>query len=342
MIELGQLLQQTRIEQELSLKDVEAQTRIRQEYLQALEQGEWDHLPNPAVAKGFLRTYARFLKIESHPQVQAVFDAAPIVRERAVSSHDTAVGSYLPVEMPLHQGGRLSPRALRRALRLLLALVPVVALGFVLLKFGLPRLLNTPPTAAGTVVADATLPPEGAAPGTPVILVGASPTAATQITTLPPTFTPTPLPTATPRLTSTPTPSPTPFRELALTLKVGQRAWVRIVTDGELQLERILEPGAQQTFIAKNWVQMRTGNAAGVTLVLNGQSLGPFGEAGDVVDYVWSLQDGRISRSTPTPEPTDTPTPPQPEATTGLTTTNPLSVTNPLSDTTGLTDTTNP
>ena len=58
MMEVGQLLRQTREAQELSLADVEEQTRIRQSFLIALESGNWDDLPNEVVARGFLRNYA--------------------------------------------------------------------------------------------------------------------------------------------------------------------------------------------------------------------------------------------------------------------------------------------
>jgi len=105
MIELGQLLQQTRIERELTLADVEAETRIRQKYLEALEQGNWEALPNLAVAKGFLRSYARFLKLEDHPLVQAAFAPQPVPTTPEESpeeeKNDTHLATYLPVEIAL-------------------------------------------------------------------------------------------------------------------------------------------------------------------------------------------------------------------------------------------------
>ena len=64
MMDLGQLLRQKREAQELSLADVEEQTRIRQRYLSALESDDWDDLPNEVVARGFLRTYASFLGLD--------------------------------------------------------------------------------------------------------------------------------------------------------------------------------------------------------------------------------------------------------------------------------------
>lgn len=51
MIEIGQLLRQARESKDLSLADVEAETRIRQRYLNALESGDWDELPNRVAAR---------------------------------------------------------------------------------------------------------------------------------------------------------------------------------------------------------------------------------------------------------------------------------------------------
>lgn len=322
MIELGQLLQQTRIDQELSLADVEAETRIRQRYLEALEQGDWDALPNRAVARGFLRTYARFLKLEDHPLVQAVF-VPSLTAPSPESSLEEEKESTLPPTFPsveIALDGTSTPRRWpgRDILRFALAIIPVLILAFLLYRYALPGLLNQ--ADAGTPVAAVAtpLPPVGTPPSTPVILVGATKTLTVSPTTqLPPTYTPTPRPTATPTLEASPTPTLTPTlapplaptEQITFTLKVSQLAWVRVVIDGELQLQNNLEPGAEYTFIAKQWVQMRAGNAGGVTVILNGQPLAPLGEPGEVVDYVWSISGDGIVRSTPTPEPTETPTP---------------------------------
>lgn len=329
MTELGQLLQQTRTEQKLTLADVETKTRIRQEYLAALEAGNWDKLPNPAVAKGFLRTYVRLLKLEDHPLVQEALHTEPVV-----AAGPAPANSYLPVEIAIEKRGWFSPRILRPLLRLVLILLPVAVLAWLLSTYALPRLLGNG-AAPPTITTEATLPPAGAADSTPVILVGATPTAASSSqTSLPPTFTPTPLPTPAPTATPAPptvTPSPVPIQKLELTIQVNQLSWLRVVTDGEVQLVQTLEPGSQQTFVAEEWIQVRVGNAAGVTIILNGRDLGVLGGPGEVIDYIWRLNGTSIERSTPTPEPTATPTP---VASTELTSTLPITATEPLTETT--------
>ena len=51
----------------LSLEQAAQQTRIRLRYLEALENGDLEALPSYTQARGFLRTYAQFLKIDPEP-----------------------------------------------------------------------------------------------------------------------------------------------------------------------------------------------------------------------------------------------------------------------------------
>ena len=61
---IGEVLKRARTRQKVDIRTVEEQTKIRTKYLRALENEEWDVLPGPAYAKGFLRTYAQFLGLD--------------------------------------------------------------------------------------------------------------------------------------------------------------------------------------------------------------------------------------------------------------------------------------
>jgi hypothetical protein len=61
---IGEVLKRTRTRQKIDMRTVEEQTKVRTKYLRALENEEWDVLPGPAYAKGFLRTYASFLGLD--------------------------------------------------------------------------------------------------------------------------------------------------------------------------------------------------------------------------------------------------------------------------------------
>jgi cytoskeletal protein RodZ len=61
MVKVGQKLQEARLEKCLSLDEVAQQTKIRYNFLSAIEKGEYSKLPSVAYAQGFVRNYARFL-----------------------------------------------------------------------------------------------------------------------------------------------------------------------------------------------------------------------------------------------------------------------------------------
>ena len=64
MFEIGGSLREARLKRGLSPADVQRAIRIRDRYLQALEEERWELLPGDAYVKGFLRTYADFLGLD--------------------------------------------------------------------------------------------------------------------------------------------------------------------------------------------------------------------------------------------------------------------------------------
>jgi hypothetical protein len=62
---IGEVLKSTRTRQGLDIRTVEERTKIRIKYLRALESEDWQILPSPAYAKGFLRTYASLLGLDA-------------------------------------------------------------------------------------------------------------------------------------------------------------------------------------------------------------------------------------------------------------------------------------
>ncbi len=57
----GDLLKEKRLLKELSLETVAKKTKIKEEYLLAIENSDFASLPSSTFAKGFLRNYASFL-----------------------------------------------------------------------------------------------------------------------------------------------------------------------------------------------------------------------------------------------------------------------------------------
>ncbi len=61
MINIGAQFQEERKNQNLSIEEVARATKIRAEFLNAIERGDYKKLPSPAYAHGFVRNYAKFL-----------------------------------------------------------------------------------------------------------------------------------------------------------------------------------------------------------------------------------------------------------------------------------------
>jgi cytoskeleton protein RodZ len=70
MFEIGGSLREARLKRNLTPADVQKAIRIRDRYLQALEEERWELLPGDAYVKGFLRTYADYLGLDGSLYVE--------------------------------------------------------------------------------------------------------------------------------------------------------------------------------------------------------------------------------------------------------------------------------
>jgi cytoskeleton protein RodZ len=309
MSELGRLLSEARAEKRASLAEVEAGTRIRQKYIEALENGSFAELPQGPIARGFLRSYAVYLGL----------DPEEVLRLYAQESGDTEVElpiaepgkpryvDYRPLEVEL-----LDTRPSLGWLRWVVALLVVVVLGFAAWWFfgrgwttGWSSLAFwVPPTATPTATYTptpwiVTATPSSTPTVTPVVPTPTSDLLLLPTPTVPATITPTPMSTVTPEIVA----------QIAMSVTVNQRAWIRVVADGEVVQEGILEGGESRFWNAAESMAVRTGNAGGVDLVLNGEDLGPMGDIGQVVERAWQVEQGQVAETTPeTPTETATPT----------------------------------
>src|SRR5438477_12466499 len=76
---IGQALRKARVERGKSIEEASRETRIRAEYLQALERERFDVLPGDVYVRGFLRSYSSYLGLDPK-KVLARAAAAPTER----------------------------------------------------------------------------------------------------------------------------------------------------------------------------------------------------------------------------------------------------------------------
>jgi cytoskeleton protein RodZ len=105
MFEIGGSLREARLKRNLTPADVQKAIRIRDRYLQALEEERWELLPGDAYVKGFLRTYADYLGLDGNLYVEeynsrfARPDEPQLVPERfaRTGTHFRGVGFLRPL-----------------------------------------------------------------------------------------------------------------------------------------------------------------------------------------------------------------------------------------------------
>ncbi|MGO8920558.1 MAG: helix-turn-helix domain-containing protein [Stellaceae bacterium] len=277
---LGEEFRAAREARGLSLSDVSEQIHIRSVYLQALENEDWSAIGAPVYTRGFIRTYARFLGLDPESAVQRFSEtgsgAAPVAPPQAPGqarepSGDTGERRRTPSPM------------LYAAAALALVLVGAVLYNFYSLQVagrnkvpvGAAPVASAsagpavPPTAAAAIVA----PSAPAAPNTPLAPSAAVAADARAL----PSAAPSPEMTAAAvKMTKT------------LTLKLSETSWLRVLVDGQSVMEGEFPQGTVRTFHG-NKALVRIGNAGGVDVEVNGQSVGKLGNSGDVVERDFSL-----------------------------------------------------
>src|SRR5262249_50660744 len=75
----GRVLGEARQAQNLSVADVARQLKLSVSQVEALESGDFQRLPGPVFVRGFVRNYARLLRLAPEPLLESV--AALLPRE---------------------------------------------------------------------------------------------------------------------------------------------------------------------------------------------------------------------------------------------------------------------
>ncbi|HLJ58739.1 MAG TPA: RodZ domain-containing protein [bacterium] len=291
---IGERLRNAREARGLSLDDVEAATRIRRRYLEALEEEAFDRLPGPAYVRGFLNAYASHLGLP--PEEIASMYPMPLGARVAVRAS--------PVDVRITP---VTPRS--RARRFVIGASLVLLCGAAVIAYilygQLRQFTGTPePTSQGSAsttspsAAPSTVP--GASQGPAAAGTSSTGTPSARSVTAPPATAATP-PSGPGGATGTsPAPgasqpgSAVPLQAIMSAAPVTvaavatDRSWVRAVADGVTVFEGFLSAGDQQVWQAKRQLTLRIGNASALTLTVNGRSVGRLGNPGDVVDETYT------------------------------------------------------
>ena len=231
MIGLGEGLRRARMELGMTLEDVEAATKIRRPYLEALEAEDFSVFAAPVYGKGFLRSYAIFLGLDAEEVVRLYPESAkPVAIEPTFYSYRSSL--------------RIAPGVVVAFVLLLAAAAGLYVYGQSQAMLATPKelVLDLPPTPTWIATRSAT--PQGASPAGGTVTPKGTPTKGAQT----PGATPTgsgsesPTPALSPTAEASPTtPLPTPVPKMVNVPPLGGRAFAeaeRLLRNAGLIVDR--------------------------------------------------------------------------------------------------------
>ncbi len=249
---VGDILRREREKQGLTIADIEQGTSIRGLYIEHIERGNIKELPGLVYAKGFVRNYAKFLRL----------DAEQLVQQFAEENGSAPVPPPVEVESPARRislsnvgDESLSEISIGQQSSSYAGIFGKLAAGIVVLA----ALVG-----GGAAVISAINAPAREAVQPPV--KAEQPAAA---------------PAAAPA-------NPPDTQENADGVRVSvtltERCWTEVSVDGKSVFEGIIEKGKTENWQGKESVVIRAGNAGALDVTLNGKKLGKFGDNGEVLE----------------------------------------------------------
>jgi cytoskeleton protein RodZ len=261
----GARLRAIREAAQLSVDDVAHQLKLARRQVLAIENDDLDALPGPTFVRGFIRNYARLLRIDAAPLLEAsnviVSSAAPIQQLAPTMG-----------ELPLETGS--GPAWTRWLIPSGLALVLIAGIAYY--EF---TVVPTPGKKARKESAEAVVAPPATSPepvAQPASASATDPSPSSEpVANTPPQAAPQPAP-ATQAAASEPKAAAGTGR---LDLQFAGPSWVEVRdARGEILLARTLSATSKQTLTGKLPLSLRIGNASVVRLQFDGRpvDLAPF------------------------------------------------------------------
>ncbi len=278
----GGALRTARENQGLSIQDIASRLRLSPKQIEAIEADNFAILPEPTIVRGFIRNYAKQLKINAEP----LLDAYSVIVPSAVP-HEFFVKPSANMKITSHE----KPKAgtyIWAGLAVLLGLgawlfyqnyvekpspvVPSASVNSVepLPEVALPAAeravepqmsteLSLPPADASSIppiVADATINPPNVNSAPPIVAPLPAPVVSTPVVPLEPTVV------------------PAPKGMAKLELSASQETWVNVVdATGKEVYSNTIFAGSRESVDVTLPVKVTVGNAGATNLSLNGKSV---------------------------------------------------------------------
>ncbi len=248
--QFGEELKQLRLERKISLMDISTETRINVKFLEAMERGQFQILPQTYV-RAFLREYALILGLSPGDLMQKYIGAL----QETTGQKAESLPHELDHTKPL--GGASEPRILsltpfQRNVAFGVFILAAVVLVLILANINKMPEMNK---SISEVPFDRVIrESEAASPvGRPV------------------------------RMDSIPAINAPVKDSLRLEISTVDSVWISLLIDGKQAEEYLFAPNKHRSWIAKDRFAITMGNAGGASFRLNGKSIGSLGRRGAVV-----------------------------------------------------------
>ncbi len=252
-----------------TVEQVADQLKLAVRQVVALEAGDYASLPSPAVTRGFVRAYAKIVKLDPVPLV-AQIDLGSTGPNTGSAPRRERPASFSEVRFPSHGKRSALPLGMIGA-----AVVAVLVVAGVAYKFGaLPGMHHAPAAVATAPVVAAPLAPPGTAAeiqSTSVPLISVPPQASSNNTVVSGVTTPAAV-AATPAAALATAPAP---GSNALVVVVKEDSWlqVRKASGGKPLIARLVKGGSTETFDVTEPVTVVVGKPDAVTATLRGETV---------------------------------------------------------------------
>lgn len=262
MENLGEYIKKEREKKGITLEEAAKATRIGKTYLKAIEEGDFS-IQSPVFMKGFLRSYADFLGLDS---TDILGRYKGILEERQ--------GKGKTEEYKLEPVRKSRKYAVTAVITLSLIAIIIVAAIYTTKEPDVAPPMVKPSQEAEFEQQEAAM--------VNTTTLGAITSIQEKL------FQP---------LTTSPLPATEPPKPAALTVQTSERpkkkytltitakelSWLRISVDEKNPVEVLMKNGETASWFADRKFVITTEKAAGIDLTLNGKSLGRLGESGKVV-----------------------------------------------------------
>jgi len=264
-LSFGRFLRTRRLEKEVNLEVISRETKIRMDVLLLIEQEDHNRLPAEVFVKGFLRAYAKIIGADEDDVIRRYLSSLQVFKESARSEDDLI---------------RLNKNYWPRLLLSIGALLCIIAFSVYVVSFfqGWP---STPAPKSEQfrqqkeVVEDihdrTSEPPEVSSP-----IEKHSEEVVEDIHDK----------TSEPPEVSSPIEkhSEDILEKLLLKIMALEVTWIKVIIDEKDPKEYVMHPGDHLELEASSDFNLLIGNAGGVKLTLNDESLGVLGKSGQVVN----------------------------------------------------------